>query len=74
MVPLENNTGWINKLSEAVANAMIAAAPFTGAQQGGGDVGDIVFNLDGRTFARIVKPHLDRENKRVGDPVVIITG
>lgn len=74
VVPLENNTGWMNKLSEAVANAMIAAAPFTGAQQGGGDVGDIVFNLDGRTFARIVKPYLDRENKRVGDPVVIITG
>lgn len=28
--------------------------------------GDIVLNIDGRTFARIVKPWLDMENKRVG--------
>lgn len=28
--------------------------------------GDIVLNLDGRTFARIIKPHIETENKRVG--------
>jgi hypothetical protein len=59
VMPLENNTGWINDLA-----SKIAARGGTG---GGG--GDIILNLDGRQFARIVKPFLDKENKRIGKNV-----
>jgi hypothetical protein len=31
--------------------------------------GDINLYLDGRQFARIIKPHLDREVKRIGTNV-----
>jgi hypothetical protein len=59
VMPLENNTGWITDLA-----SMLVARGGTG---GGG--GDIVMNVDGRTLARIVKPHLDKENKRVGNNI-----
>jgi SLT domain-containing protein len=50
-------------VSSAVANAMITVM---GSNKQSSISGDIVLNLDGRTFARIVKPWLDMENKRVG--------
>ena len=37
--------------------------------QGGGGGGDIVLNLDGRTFARIINPHIQKEQKRVGNNI-----
>jgi hypothetical protein len=37
---------------------------------GGNNVGgDIVLNIDGRTFARIINPHLQKELKRIGTNV-----
>jgi hypothetical protein len=57
----------LSKLQGFVTNAVMEAMQF----QGGGaqPTGDIILNLDGRAFARIVKPHLERENKRVGTNV-----
>jgi tape measure domain-containing protein len=54
--------GLADVISGAVANAMIQVM---GTNQSSSN-GDLIFNIDGRTFARAVKPHLDRENKRVG--------
>jgi hypothetical protein len=59
VMPLENNTGWISDLANKISQR--------GGSGGGG--GDIILNLDGRQFARIVKPFLDKENKRVGNNV-----
>ena len=39
----------------------------------GGNNSDIVLNVDGRTFARILKPYLENENRRVGTDVRIRT-
>jgi hypothetical protein len=57
----------LSKLQGFVTNAVIEAMRFQGGGQGGG--GDIILNIDGRQFARIVKPHLEKENKRVGTNV-----
>ena len=39
----------------------------------GGNNSDIVLNVDGRTFARILKPYLENENRPVGTDVRIRT-
>ena len=54
VAPLDKLQGFINN---AVLNAM-------GTNTGG--TGDIILNIDGRTFARIVKPFLDKEKNRLG--------
>ena len=55
----------LDKLQSIVTSAVMAAMKFNGNNQSNVG-GDIVLNLDGRTFARIVRPHLVKENKRVG--------
>ena len=53
----------IDKLQGMITSAVVSAMQFnTGARSGG----DIVLNLDGRAFARIVNPYLDVEQKRIG--------
>lgn len=47
----------------AVGTAVMQAMQFS---KPSGSGGDIVLNLDGRTFARIIKPYADMENKRMG--------
>lgn len=61
VAPLDRLQGFI---SNAVLNAMRAQG--TGSGTTGGD---IVLNIDGRQFARIVKPHLDKEIQRIGSNV-----
>jgi tape measure domain-containing protein len=55
--------GLADVISGAVANAMLQVMQ---SNNNSNVNGDIVLNMDGRTFARIVKPWLDKENKRVG--------
>jgi phage-related protein len=54
-------------MSSSVANAVNATLAFQGGNRG--QSGDIILNIDGRSFARIVKPYIDGENKRVGTNV-----
>lgn len=56
----------IDKLQGFITNAVIAAMKFQG---GGGEKSTINLNIDGRTFARIVKPYLDQETRRVGGDI-----
>lgn len=58
----------IDKLQGYITNAVLSALRFQGGG-GGGTSGDIVLNLDGRTFARIIKPHMDKEAQRIGGNV-----
>jgi tape measure domain-containing protein len=58
--------GLADVISGAVANAMLQVMQSNNKSNVNGD---IVLNLDGRTFARVVKPWLDKENKRVGTNV-----
>jgi hypothetical protein len=58
----------LNDLQSMIGTAVMTAMQFS---RGGGNNtgGDIIFNIDGRQFARIVKPHLDKESKRIGTNV-----
>jgi hypothetical protein len=57
----------LDRLQGFISNAVVAAMRATGG--GGGTGGDIILNIDGRRLARIVKPFLDAENKRIGSNV-----
>jgi phage-related protein len=58
----------LDKLQGFITNAVLTAMRAQGTG-GGGTGGDIVLNIDGRQFARIVKPHLDKEVQRIGSNV-----
>ena len=60
----------LDRLQSMLTNSVIQAMQLgnTGGNQGSGD---IILNIDGRSFARIVKPFLDREQNRVGNDVRI---
>jgi hypothetical protein len=58
----------LSKLNGMIANAVIDAMRVMGANNNNSG-GDINLYLDGRQFARIIKPHLDREVKRIGTNV-----
>lgn len=58
----------IDKLQGYITSAVLTAMRFTNGG-GGNEPGDIVLNIDGRTFARIIKPHFDKETKRIGGNV-----
>jgi phage-related protein len=55
----------LDKLSGIVTNAVLTAMSVNKPTNSNVS-GDIILNLDGRTFARIIKPYADLENKRVG--------
>lgn len=60
----------LDRLQTLVSNAVLAATSATaGHNTSRVGVNDIVLNIDGRQFARIIRPHLDLENKRVGPNV-----
>lgn len=74
VVPLENNTEWMDKISASVANAIIAAMQFNqGNNSSDENIGDMVMQLDGVTFARLIKNYTDKENQRIGNNLIIKT-
>ena len=62
----------LDRLQSMMTNSVIQAMQLGGVGQAR-QSGDIILNIDGRTFARIVKPFLDREQGRVGSDVRIRT-
>lgn len=58
----------LSKLNGMIVNAVLDAMRVMGANNNNSG-GDINLYLDGRQFARIIKPHLDREVKRIGTNV-----
>ena len=57
----------LDRLEGMLTNSVMRAIELTGG--GGNSSADIVLNIDGRRLARIVKPLLDAENRRVGTNV-----
>ena len=53
----------LDKLQGFITNAVASAVGANGGN------GDIVLNIDGRTFARIINPHLAKESDRIGKNV-----
>lgn len=69
VMPLENNTGWIDDLSGKIASGIMGAMQFG---PGGKDT-EVVLNIDGKTFARAVIPSMNEESKRLGYKLVLRT-
>lgn len=55
VLPLENNTGWMDDLADKLAARMPV-----------GNSGPVYMQIDGKTFARLEMPYLKQENSRVG--------
>lgn len=58
VLPLEHNTGWMDGIKDIIINAILAAHRMTEIgqrnTQSQSQVKDLVFNIDGKTFARII--------------------
>jgi hypothetical protein len=59
-----------DQIASAVGNAMMMALSQMKPQSSNQP---IVLNIDGRAFARLLKPHMDAENKRVGTQIRLQT-
>lgn len=56
ILPLENNTGWMDDLASKLASKMPTY----------GTPGTLIMEVDGREFARLELPYFDEESNRVG--------
>lgn len=69
IVPLEN-TSFVDKLASAVGNAVINAMSLNqGASSNGNS--EFVMNVDGRELARVLAPKLEKEQKRIGNAIIV---
>jgi phage-related protein len=57
----------LDRLQSMLTSAVIQAQAM--GTTNGSNTGDIILNIDGRTFARIINPHLAKETQRVGKNV-----
>ena len=62
----------LDRLQSMLMNSVIQAMQMSNTG-GNGNSSDVILNIDGRSFARIVKPFLDKEQSRVGADVRIRT-
>lgn len=69
VVPLEN-TPFVDKLASALGTAVMAAMQMGNNGQQSKDGGDIILNVDGTTFARILNPYLAKEGQRLGSTII----
>lgn len=53
VLPLENNTGWMNDLADMLVNAM-------------GSRGSAEMTIDGQTFGQLIYPYITGETSRIG--------
>ncbi len=61
----------LDTLNSIIANTMLQTLKFNGGGAGTGSGGDIVLNIDGRTFARIIQPYQNYETNRMGKNIVM---
>jgi hypothetical protein len=61
----------LDRLQSMLTNSVLQAMQAGGG--GGGNSGDVVLNIDGRAFARLVKPFLEQEQGRTGSDIRIRT-
>lgn len=59
VLPLENNTGWMDDLAGKLADELVSRMPI-------GNNNPIYLQVDGKTFARLSMPYLTQENRRIG--------
>lgn len=73
VVPLKN-TPFVDKLASAVGSSVMAAMQFSSSNNSSQQSqGDTTLQLDGTTFARLIKTYTDSEDSRVGNNLIIQT-
>ena len=70
VVPLEN-TAFVDTLASALGNAVMAALKIGNNNSNNSSNGDMILQLDGTTFARLIKSYLDSESQRTGNNIII---
>lgn len=66
VVPLEN-TSFVDKLASALGNAVLSAMQVSMATSNNtSNAGNIVLEIDGKQFARVALPFIDKERQRLG--------
>jgi len=60
----------LDRLQSFITTAVMDTMRANGGMQAGGD---IILTIDGRRLARMIKPYLDNENKRIGTNVRLNT-
>lgn len=68
VVPLEN-TAFVDTLAGALGNAVMTAMQFNNSNNNNAG-GDIILQLDGTTFARLIKRYIDGESGRQGNKLI----
>jgi phage-related protein len=63
----------LDRLQGIIANTIAQVLQMNGVTGGATRNGDVILNIDGRTFARLVKPFLQHEEKRAGSDIRIRT-
>jgi hypothetical protein len=63
----------LDRLQGIIANTISQVLAMNGVTGGRTTGGDIILNIDGRAFARLVKPFLEREQGRAGTDIRIRT-
>ena len=65
VVPLENNTEWIDNIASKLASAIIGANNINNSNSSSNN-GDTYLEIDGQVFGRVVNPYIKSDNGRIG--------
>ncbi len=71
VVPLEN-TAFVDTLASALGNAVMTAMQFNNSNNNNTG-GDIILQLDGTAFARLINPYSSKETNRLGNKLILET-
>ncbi|MBB6716372.1 phage tail protein [Clostridium gasigenes] len=73
VVPLKN-TPFVDKIAGAIGSTVMAAMQFSGGSNSSQQSqGDTILQMDGTTFARLIKTYTDDEDNRMGNNLIIQT-
>lgn len=70
LMPLENNS-FVDSFASSVGSAVLSAMQFA-QPQASSKSGDIIFQIDGSQFARVIIPAIQKENQRLGNKAIIV--
>lgn len=71
VVPLENNTEWVDKIGSMVGTAVLQAMNFNGGSDNSSS-GEFKLILDGQVCGRLLYPHIQKEKVRLGNTAITI--
>jgi phage-related protein len=70
VVPLENNTEWVDKVGSMVGTAVLQAMNFSNGNSNNNSGGEAKIILDGQVCGRLLNPYIKSEEKRIGSSAI----